>query len=52
MDLKGIGLRIGATAFFTLMVLFIKWLSDSIPVGQVVFFRSAFALIPLVLFLM
>lgn len=52
MDFKGIGLRIGATAFFTLMVLFIKWLSDSIPVGQVVFFRSAYALIPLVLFLM
>ncbi|MBG6158475.1 drug/metabolite transporter (DMT)-like permease [Labrenzia sp. EL_159] len=51
MDLKGIGLRIGATAFFTLMVLFIKWLSDTVPVGQVVFFRSAFALIPLVLFL-
>lgn len=52
MDFKGIGLRIGATAFYTLMVLFIKWLSDSVPVGQVVFFRSAFALIPLVLFLM
>lgn len=52
MDFKGIGLRVGATVFFTLMVLFIKWLSDAVPVGQVVFFRSAFALIPLVLFLM
>ncbi|MEP4410564.1 MAG: DMT family transporter [Roseibium sp.] len=52
MDFKGISLRVGATAFFTLMVLFIKWLSDSVPVGQVVFFRSAFALVPLVLFLM
>ncbi|MCV0427893.1 MAG: DMT family transporter, partial [Roseibium sp.] len=52
MDFKGIGLRVGATVFFTLMVLFIKWLSDAIPVGQVVFFRSAFALIPLILFLM
>lgn len=51
-DFKGISLRVGATFFFTLMVLFIKWLSDEIPVGQVVFFRSAFALIPLVLFLM
>lgn len=51
-DFKGISLRIGATFFFTLMVLFIKWLSDEIPVGQVVFFRSAFAMIPLVLFLM
>ncbi|WP_305986818.1 DMT family transporter [Roseibium sp. MMSF_3544] len=51
-DFKGISLRVGATFFFTLMVIFIKWLSDEIPVGQVVFFRSAFALIPLVLFLM
>jgi len=51
-DFKGISLRVGATFFFTLMVLFIKWLSDEIPVGQVVFFRSAFALVPLVMFLM
>lgn len=51
-DFKGISLRVSATFFFTLMVLFIKWLADEIPVGQVVFFRSAFALIPLVLFLM
>lgn len=51
-DFKGIGLRVGATFFFTLMVLFIKWLADEVPVGQVVFYRSAFALIPLVLFLM
>ncbi|MEM5582374.1 DMT family transporter [Roseibium sp. AS2] len=51
-DFKGISLRVGATFFFALMVLFIKLLSGEIPVGQVVFFRSAFALIPLVLFLM
>lgn len=51
-DFKGISLRVGATFFFTIMVLFIKWLADEVPVGQVVFFRSAFALIPLVLFLM
>ncbi|WP_434051240.1 MAG: DMT family transporter [Roseibium sp.] len=51
-DFKGISLRVGATFFFTLMVLFIKWLADEILVGQVVFFRSAFALVPLVLFLM
>ncbi|WP_153770649.1 DMT family transporter [Labrenzia sp. CE80] len=50
-DFKGISLRVGATFFFTLMVLFIKWLADEIPVGQVVFFRSAFAMVPLVLFL-
>lgn len=50
-DVVGISLRIGATLFFTIMVLFIKLIAEEIPVGQVVFFRSAFALIPLVIFL-
>lgn len=50
-DFTGISLRIGATLFFTIMVLFIKFVADDIPTGQIVFFRSAFALIPLVLFL-
>ena len=50
-DFKGISLRIGATIFFTIMVLFVKLVSDTIPVGQTVFFRSALALVPLVLFL-
>jgi drug/metabolite transporter (DMT)-like permease len=50
-DFKGIGLRIGATLFFAIMVLFIKLLAASVPVGQIVFYRSAIALIPLVIFL-
>lgn len=50
-DFIGISLRVGATVFFTLMVLFIKLIAEDIPTGQVVFFRSAFALIPLVIFL-
>lgn len=50
-DFTGIALRIGATFFFTIMVLLIKFVTDDIPTGQIVFFRSAFALIPLVLFL-
>ncbi|MCT4657252.1 MAG: DMT family transporter [Cohaesibacter sp.] len=50
-DFTGIALRIGATLFFTIMVLFIKFVADDIATGQIVFFRSAFALIPLVLFL-
>ena len=33
------------------MVLFIKLLADAVPTGQIVFYRSAFALIPLVMFL-
>lgn len=36
---------------FAAMTLCIKLVSDTIPLGQVVFFRSAFALIPLVVFL-
>ncbi|MFY2822478.1 DMT family transporter [Ruegeria sp. MALMAid1280] len=52
MEATGIALRIGATFFFTLMVVFVKLLADAVPLGQVVFFRSAVALIPLVLFLM
>ncbi|WP_122072709.1 DMT family transporter [Pseudophaeobacter sp. EL27] len=52
MEATGIVLRIGATFFFTVMVIFVKLLADEVPLGQVVFFRSAVALIPLVLFLM
>ncbi|WP_420548770.1 DMT family transporter [Curvivirga sp.] len=50
-DFYGIILRIGATFFFTLMVIFIKILAEDYPVGQTVFFRSAFAMIPLVMML-
>ncbi|WP_198939341.1 DMT family transporter [Motiliproteus sp. MSK22-1] len=50
-DAIGVSLRIGATLFFTIMVLFIKFIAEQIPTGQIVFFRSAFALIPLVVFL-
>jgi len=52
MEATGIALRIGATFFFTVMVMFVKLLADEVPLGQVVFFRSAIALLPLVLFLM
>lgn len=51
MEVSGILLRIGATLFFTLMVIFVKLLADAVPLGQIVFFRSAVALIPLVGFL-
>ena len=48
MEATGIALRIGETFFFTLIVIFVKLLADAVPLGQVVFFRSAVALIPLV----
>lgn len=51
-DFKGISLRIGATLFFAIMVLLIKLLATAVPVGQIVFYRSAVALIPLIIFLL
>lgn len=50
-DRLGIWLRIGATFFFTLMFVCVKLTAGEVPTGQVVFYRSAVALIPLVLFL-
>ncbi|WP_246232487.1 DMT family transporter [Aurantimonas aggregata] len=47
----GIWLRIGSTLAFAAMGVCIKALSGSVPLGQMVFFRSAVALLPLVLFL-
>ena len=48
----GIALRILSGILFTGMVVCVKALSDAVPLGQIVFFRSFFALIPLVIFLM
>ncbi|MGC3940850.1 DMT family transporter [Roseobacter sp. EG26] len=48
----GIALRILSGVLFTGMVVCVKALSDAAPLGQIVFFRSFFALIPLVIFLM
>lgn len=47
----GIGLRILSGLLFAGMVVCIKAVSLDVPLGQVVFFRSFFALIPLVIFL-
>lgn len=47
----GIVLRIGSTLAFAAMGVCIKALGDAVPLGQVVFFRSAVALLPLVMFL-
>ena len=43
-QVHGIGLKIGAIALFTVMFALVKALSDTIPAGQAVFFRSAFAI--------
>ncbi|MBV7434606.1 DMT family transporter [Cardiobacteriaceae bacterium TAE3-ERU3] len=49
-DHLGMILRVGATLLFTLMVVCIKYTTVEFPVSQVVFFRSFFALIPLLVF--
>jgi drug/metabolite transporter (DMT)-like permease len=47
----GISLRILSTLAFALMGACVKALGDAVPLGQVVFFRSVVALLPLVVFL-
>ena len=48
----GIGLRILSGVFFVAMSCCVKALAEAVPVGQIVFFRSVVAMVPLVLFLM
>ena len=43
---RGIGLKLAATLIFSMMYAIIK-LVNAVPVGEVIFFRSFFALIPL-----
>ena len=47
----GIGLRILSGVLMAGMVICVKAVSDAVPLGEIVFFRSFFAMIPLVLFL-
>lgn len=47
----GIGLKVLSALAFTLMSAGIKLVGERYPVGEVVFFRSAFALVPLVVWL-
>lgn len=47
----GIGLRLLSGLLMAGMFVSVKAVSDSVPLGEIVFFRSFFALIPLVIFL-
>jgi drug/metabolite transporter (DMT)-like permease len=49
--LLGIALKVAATFAFTLMAAIARHLGDIIPVGQIVFFRSAFAFLPIAAFM-
>lgn len=46
---RGIALKIAQTLFFTLMYTSVK-MAGTVPVSQVMFFRSFFALIPVIIF--
>ncbi|MCP9484075.1 DMT family transporter [Shimia sp. CNT1-13L.2] len=50
-DHFGILLRVLSGVFFAAMIVAVKLVSTDVPLGEIVFFRSAFALIPLVAFL-
>ncbi|WP_299165537.1 DMT family transporter [uncultured Tateyamaria sp.] len=47
----GIGLRLLSGLLMAGMFVCVKAVSDDVPLGEIVFFRSAFALIPLIVFL-
>lgn len=47
----GVGLRVLSGVLFTAMAAVIKVIGDAATLGQIVFFRSAVAMVPLVLFL-
>jgi len=50
-QLTGIGLKVGSAFLFTLMGALIKWVSEDLPTGQIVFARSFFAIVPIVVML-
>jgi drug/metabolite transporter (DMT)-like permease len=45
---KGIALKLIAAVFFAFMSSIVRWLGVRYPLGEVVFFRSAFAILPVV----
>lgn len=48
---SGIALRLAATGLFAVMTLFVRLASFEAPVGQIVFWRSAVALVPIIIYL-
>jgi len=47
--IKAILLKIASAFLFAVMSVLVRWLGDRFPVGQVVFYRSAFAILPVVI---
>lgn len=48
----GIGLKVASVCFLLAMASLAKAASEGVPVGQIVFFRSSFAIIPIMIFLL
>lgn len=48
-SLKGISLKIGSVVLFSMMAAMLKAVSDTIPPGEMVFFRSAFGILPIII---
>lgn len=46
---KGIALKLGSVAAFTVMFAMMKAVADRVPPGEMVFFRSAFGIVPIVI---
>lgn len=49
---RGIALKVASTFVFTLMLVCVKAVADRIPPGEIVFARSLFALIPIIVMLL
>jgi len=47
--LKAISLKVMSAVLFAVMSALVRFLGEKYPVGQIVFFRSAFAILPVVL---
>lgn len=45
-----ISLKVAGTLFFALMDAFARFAGQTVPVGEVVFFRSAFGIVPVVIY--
>lgn len=48
--LRAIGFKVAATLAFSVMAASVKWLEGRYPVGEVIFFRTFFALVPVLTF--
>ena len=46
---KGIALKLASAVLLSVMAALIRYLGARFPIGEVVFFRSAFAIIPVVI---